>query len=171
MLSSTESVRAFTLIETILTIVIVSIIAGVSAKILLSGLDTYSFVVSRKDATQHARVAMDRMVTELTRLEDTDIRLMTDQNLSFIDNSDTLTSFKQVSANGQQALYREGDYLAGPLGFIDFDYLKNDGTSALQSQDVDSINVELSIDALGGHGSIILRTEIYPRTGMYDNFQ
>lgn len=163
--------KGFTLIETVLTIVIVSIIAGVSAKILLSGLDTYSFITSRKDATQHARVAMDRMVSELTLMESSDIRFISDDNLTYLDSDGIVSSFKTDTANGQLSLVRNDKFLAGPLGFIDFDYLKPDGSRAPAAHFVNRINIELSVDALGGYGSITLRTEVYPRGIMYDNFR
>lgn len=163
--------KGFTLVETILTILIVGIIAGVSAKILLSGLDTYSFVVNRSNVAQHARVAMERMVSELTEVEWTDILYMSNSWLSYVDRDGLNSSFKSGTNAGQPALIRGNDYLAGPLGFIDFDYLQANGSTAFFSSQVRKINIELSLDAAGGYGAITLRTEVFPRNLMYDEFE
>lgn len=168
----------FTLIEVVLTIVIVGIIAGVAAKILMSGLDTYSFVVNRKDATQHARVGMEKMVSELLLIKNSDIRWMYNENFGFWDRDQGGASFKKDAMRGLPVLSRGdeswgGDdyFLAGQLGIIDFDYLRADGSGTSSAAEVRKINVELSIDALGGHGAITLRTEVFPRNMMYSNFR
>jgi len=171
MIKHQKKTKGFTLVETILTIVIVSIISGVSAKILLSGLDTYSFVISRKDATQSARVAMERMVSELTTLTWVDLILIRNEKISFIDAQGFPTSFESDTMGGNPTLARGNDFLAGPLGFIDFDYLRADGSPASNGSQVDKINIELSITAAGGYGAITLRTEVYPRNRMYTNFR
>lgn len=167
--------NGFTLIELILTIIVVGIISSVSAKILLSGIDTYSFVTNMKDATQHARVAMDRMIAELMLVRQNDITYIGNERISFYDQSGTGTSFRKYTSTsgtgGQPTIARGSDFLAGRLGFIDFDYLKSDGTDATSILQLRKINVELSIDALGGYGSVTLRTEIFPRNFMYNNFQ
>jgi len=163
--------RGFTLVEIVLTIVVVGIIAGVSAKILLSGLDTYAFVTNRKDLTQHARVAMERMVNELTVVRWYDITWMSGTRLSFIDRGGSATSFKTKTFNNIPSIARGNDFLAGQLGFLDFDYLQYDGSNAMFSWQLKKINIELSLDALGGYGSLTLRTEVFPRNDMYDNFE
>lgn len=169
------NIKGFTLVEIILTIVIVGIIAGVTAKILMSGLDTYSFVVNRKDITQQARVSMDRMVSELMLIDTSDINLMQNTIFAFDDRDGTPTSFGLTTYQGEPILVRGDGYnmrpLAHSVGFIDFDYLKPDGSSTTVVGDVRRINIELSLDAYGGYGSIALRTEVFPRNFMYQNFQ
>jgi len=163
--------RGFTLVETILTIVVVGIIAGVSAKILVSGLDTYAFITNRKDLTQHARVAMERMVNELTVARWNDITWMSGTHIGFIDRGGSSTSFKSKTFNNIPSIARGNDFLAGQLGFLDFDYLQYDGSNAWLNFQLKRINIELSLDALGGYGSLTLRTEVFPRNEMYDNFE
>lgn len=160
----------FTFIEMILTIVIVGIIAGVTAKILLSGIDTYSFIMNRKDAVQHARVGMERMVDELELLRWFDITRMNGNHLGYTDRQGNISSFKSGTLGGQPVLLRGDDFLAGRLGLISFAYLKANGTNATFSWDVKKINVQLTIESLGGYGSIVLRTEVFPRNFMYSNF-
>lgn len=173
-----SKINGFTLVETILTIMIVGIIAGVTAKILMSGLDTYAFITNRKDATQHARVAMERMASELVLIKNEDIRWMNNDNFGFWDRDGQKSSFKKdtmggrpVLSRGDESLWGDDYFLAGPLGFIDFDYLRADGTGASSADQVRKINIELSVESLGGYGPVTLRTEVFPRNMMYDNFQ
>lgn len=163
--------NGFTLVETLLTIVIVGIIAGVSAKILMSGIDTYSFVSNRKDASQHARVAMNRMISELTSVENGDITGIYNNRVLFRDKDNISTSFRSTTMNGQPVIKRGDDFLAGRLGLLDFDYLKADGTNAATPAETKRINIELTIDSLGGFGPVPLRAEIFPRNLMYENFR
>lgn len=163
--------RGFTIIELVLTIILVGIISGVTAKILMSGIDTYSLITSRKDAFQNARVSMDRMVSEATLLRSSDIISIGNEQLRFYDRSGYSTSFKRASKNGLPVINRGNDFLGGLLGILDFDYLKADGTGTSTISQIKKINIEISIDTLGGYGSIDLRTEVFPRSLMYDNFQ
>ena len=166
-----KNTRAFTFIEMILTIIVIGIISGVTAKILLSGLDTYSFIVNRKDATQHVRVAMERMVSELNKVEWYEVTWMGNDHLSFIDEDDLATSFQRRLRDGIPTLERGTDFLAGPLGLVDFDYLREDGTSATSNSQIRKINIEIVVESEGGYGVITLRTEVFPRNFMYTDFQ
>lgn len=161
----------FTLIEMLLTIVIIGIMAGVAAKILLSGLDTYSFVVSRKDATQNARIAMDRIASEVLLLEEGDITFIANNRISFEDENGLSTSFQTQVSGNQTNITRGNDFLAGPLGFLDFDYLRADGADAAMISEIKKINIELSIDSQGGFGPVTFRTEVFPRNFMYEDFR
>lgn len=163
--------RGFTLIELVLTITIVGIISSVSAKVLLTGIDTYALTSNRKDALQHARVGMDRMVAELTSLRQGMITGKTDTRVSFIDSDNLATNFQRTTVNSTLELYRRDDFLAGQVALLDFDYYKLDGTTATWPWEVRRINIELTIQALGGAGSVPLRTEVFMRNYMYTNFR
>lgn len=163
--------KGFTLIELILTIVLIGIISGVTAKILMTGIDTYSFVTNRKDASQHARVAMERMVDEMILFQWTDVSFMGQSRLSYWDQDGHSSSFKSDTMNGQPVLKRGNDFLAGVLAFLDFDYLRADGSNASFAWQLRRLNIEVSIEALGGYGDITLRTEVFPRNFMYSDFE
>jgi prepilin-type N-terminal cleavage/methylation domain-containing protein len=164
--------KGFTLVEMILAIVIVGIIAGVSAKILLSGLNTYEFISDRKDITQNARIGMERIVDELILVKWWEIILpMKDETFNFTDEFGNITSFNMGTMGTITVLQRGTDFLAGPLSVLNFDYLKGDDSAAHQNWDVKKINVRFSIDSLRGHGGIALKTEVFPRNNMYDDFK
>jgi prepilin-type N-terminal cleavage/methylation domain-containing protein len=163
--------RGYTLIELILTIIIVGIIAGVSAQVLLRGIDAYSLIMNRKDALQHARIGMDRMVSELSMVRNTDLSSISDTNISFWDINGNLTNFRRRSQYNTYELYRGEDFLAGRLGLLDFDFYQSNGTSTSLPNSVRLINIELTIQSLGGYGSIATRTNVFPRSFMYTNFR
>ena len=165
----------FTFVETLLSIVIIGIIATVAAKILISGLDVYSLIVNRHNASQTARLAMERMVDEIVMIDTLDITWMSNERFSFRDVTGSGTNFKTktVSKDGNsvQCIYREDDYLAGSVTSLDFDYLQADGSSTIWFWQVRKFNIDFTVTAPGDAGTIRIRTEVYPRNFMYDDFE
>lgn len=163
--------KGFTLIETILTIIVIGIIAGVSGQVLMRGIDAYALITSRKDALQHARVGMDRMVNELLLVSSATVTSVTDTRIDFRDIDNIVANFRRANIYGTLDLVRTNDFLAGQISTLDFDYFKSDGTSAVLPADMRRINVELTTQPLGGYGTVAIRTEVFPRNFMYSNFR
>jgi len=167
--------RGFTFIETILSVLIVSIIAGVAAKVLITGLDVYALVVNRNNAFQSARSAMDRIEDELVLLKWTDITWMSNTRFGFFDTNGVSTDFEKVnvykSGRTVPCINRGSDFLAGEVIALDFDYYKDDGTATIWSFEVKRINVDITVQALANAGTVHLRTDIFPRNFMYSNFE
>jgi prepilin-type N-terminal cleavage/methylation domain-containing protein len=63
--------KAFTLIETILTLVLLSLVIGIGVSAMLSGIDTWGFFTQRKELLASGRMAMDRMVREIRMVANT----------------------------------------------------------------------------------------------------
>jgi prepilin-type N-terminal cleavage/methylation domain-containing protein len=167
--------KGFTFVETLLSVIILGAIATVAAKVLVVGLDIYALVANRHDASQTARLAMERMVDETELIHWIDILGMENTRFRFIDADGHTTNFRQttVSKNGRSVVcvYREDDFLAGDATYFDFDYLKADGSNTIWSWEVKRINIDLVITAPANAGSVHLRTEVFPRNLMYSNFQ
>lgn len=167
--------RGFTFVETILSVILVAIIAGVAAKVLISGLDIYSLIVNRNTAFHTARAAMERIQDELLYLKSTDITWMSDTRLGFRDVNGYSTDFEKTTVRrGAQiipCINRGDDYLAGDVTQLDFDYYNATGGSTIWPLQVRRINIELTVQAMGNAGSVHLRSDVYPRTFMYSNFQ
>ena len=165
----------FTFVETILTVVIMAAISGVAAKVLITGLDVYSLIVNRHDAVQSARLAMERMVDEALMVESSDILGVMNSRFSFRDIEGHSTNFKTntVSMNGLSVpcVYRDDDFLAGNVTYLDFDYLKADGSDTILPWQVRRINIDIKVESPGNAGTVHLRTEVFPRNFMYDNFE
>jgi prepilin-type N-terminal cleavage/methylation domain-containing protein len=163
--------KGFTLIELILTITIVGIIAFVSAQVLMRGIDAYSLITNRKDATQHARVGMDRMIQELTLLKPLDLTYASDTRINFFDASGLLTNFRRASVYSTIDLLRGGDFLAGRISLLDFDFYRSDDASTTVPSAVRKINIELTTQTVGGYGTVPVRTNVFPRNFMYTDFR
>ena len=164
----------FTFIETILSIIMVGVLAGVSAKILITGLDVYSLIVNRNNAYHTARVGMDRMVDELVEIRFTDITWMSSTRLSFRDRTGLATNFRitTISRDGLTipCIYRGDDYLSGNITYFNFDYLREDGTTAFFSWQLRVIGIDMELESPGDGGRVHLRTAVFPRSFMYDDF-
>lgn len=163
--------QGFTLIELILTIVLVGILAGVSAKILLTGLDSYGFIVNRSEALQKARMSITRLFDEFLPLRNSDLTRMEDGALGFLDRDGFHIVIQRLTVGGIPTLFRGADMLASYATFLDFDYLGELGQPVGNSSLIRRINVEFSIQALGGAGSVNVRTETFLRKFMYEDFQ
>lgn len=163
--------KGFTLIELILTIIIVGIIAGVSASVLMRGIDSYALVMNRKDALQHARVGMDRMVSELMLTRLIDITYISPTHIGFFDVNGSATSFKKKTYYNTVDLFRGDDFLAGQISLLNFTFFKSNDQAATWPFDVKRIGIELTIQTIGGYGTIPLRTQVFPRNYMYSNFR
>ena len=167
--------RGFTFVETILCVIVIAVIASVAARVLLAGLDVYKLVVDRNNAFQGARMAMERMFDELIHLRSTDISWMSDQRIGFRDINGVSTDFDMETASGGgysiPCIYRGDDYLVGNVTYLDFDYLNETGQSTVWSWLVRRINIDFTVTAPRGAGTIRLRTDVFPRNFMYSDFQ
>ncbi|MBI2092689.1 MAG: prepilin-type N-terminal cleavage/methylation domain-containing protein [Deltaproteobacteria bacterium] len=163
--------NGFTLIELILTIIIVGIIALVSAQVLMRGIETYSLVTNRKDATQHARVGMDRMIQELMLLKSLDLTYASDARIDFFDATGALTNFRRASVYSTIDLFRRDDFLAGRISLLDFDFYRSNDAATTVPLAVRRINIELTTQTIGGYGTVPVRTNVFPRNFMYTNFR
>lgn len=167
--------HGFTFVETILAIVIVGAIASVAAKVLVSGLDVYALVVNRHDASQRARLSMERMVDEIVLINSGDILGMSNTRFRFRDSDGINTDFKQQTVTYRRrsmpCLYRGEDFLAENVLSFDFDYYAADGSSTIWALQVRRINIDFTVEAMADAGSIHLRTDVFPRNFMYSNFE
>lgn len=168
--------RGFTFVETLLTVVIISIIASVAAQVLLSGLDVYALVINRNNAFQTARTAMDRMENEILLFNSTSLTWLGSNRMSFIDVDGIATSFKsQTQAMGRRSvpcIYRGSDYLAGDVTVLSFAYKRMDGASTIWPTQVRRIDVDFTVQSVAtAAGTVRIRETIFPRNFMYSNFQ
>ena len=168
--------RGFTFVETLLTVVIIGIIASVAAKVLLSGLDVYAFVVNRNNAFQTARSAMDRMEDEILLFNSTSLTWLGSNRMSLIDSDGNASSFKSQTASlGRRSvpcIYRGGDFLAGDVVSLNFSYKGLNGAATIWSWLVRRIDVDFTVQALTtAAGTVRVRETIFPRNFMYSNFQ
>lgn len=162
--------RGFSLVELILSIIIIGIMAVAMGRILGIGIDSYSLVVDRREMLQRGRLAMNMMTNELQTIQDpaTEIASISATQISFT-NADSEAVTYQVSGG---SLLRNGQTLASDVdassGFAY--YTLNNAVTADPTQ-VYRIGITLVID-LGSSqsGSITLESDVYLRNRYYDSF-
>lgn len=175
--------KGFTLIEVILMIVMIGIMSGVTAKVLLAGLDVYELIVNRKDAFEHSRMGMERMTDELmtmttselfgpeqlniTRSRSTQICFYNDLGYRSFVKGTTYGSIPVIYLRENRCLTGTSSTdheLVGNLAYLNFSYTSMGGY-------IKRIGIEYSVQALGGAGTIWMRSAVFPRNLMYYDFE
>lgn len=168
---SLQEARGFTLIEVVLTIVLVGIVAGVAAVIIMQGTSAYSTGRSRLEAHEQARFALERMAREVRQIRSRaaapvdDILTMTPAGLEFIDLGGTQVGFR-LSGSTLERREDGGPWqvlatgITAPAGAL-FTYFDAAGAGGASQAALWSIGIELS--ATQGQESLTLRTVVHPR--------
>lgn len=160
--SSPES--GFTLIELIVVIVITSIIAGVVARFLVFGVNTYHFVDERKRALHEARLALHLMNSEFRQVRDpSGLYIARQDKLQFINYYNQVNTY-QYSNN---RLLKNGFTIAENVTSFNFRYLKADGTYLQSPVSADSLtyvwNIEANYTIQMGAQSVPFHLIVHPR--------
>lgn len=153
--------RGSTLVELIITIVVVGIIAGIIGMLLLQGVQAFMAQDTKASITTQGRLAVERMARDIRTIRSrtaADIPSMTATTLSFVDTSGVAI----VYTSGAGSVTRNGVALASPNATgLTFTYLKQDSTPALVATDVWVIQVDLTF--AGTNESQDFRVRVHPR--------
>jgi prepilin-type N-terminal cleavage/methylation domain-containing protein len=168
----------FTLIEVIMVIVLVGIISFTVAMIMLQGISSFAELDARVDLRARGTLAMERVSRELRLIRcttagntckplSTDITAWTSSEIRFVNLNYGGVGF---SLSGTDLLLRQGsgagdlpeDALGTGLSAFSFEYLKNDGTTALAVGDIWIINADMTFTR--GEESFNLRASVHPRS-------
>jgi len=100
---------------------------------------------------------------------------MSNERIGFRDMDGMSTDFdlEVASAGGYSTdcIFRGNDYLLGNIIHLDFDYLNEEGDSTIWSWLVRRINIDFTVEAPREAGTLRLRTDVFPRNHMYDDFE
>jgi prepilin-type N-terminal cleavage/methylation domain-containing protein len=150
-----------TLIELVITIVIVGIIAGITGILLLSGVREYTAQDARASITSQGRLGIERMTRDIRMIRSrtaTDIPTMTASTLSFVDISGNAV----VYTSGAGAVTRNGVALASSgSATLTFSYVQQNGTAAATAAQVWVIQMDLTFAT--GSESQSFRVSVHPR--------
>lgn len=155
----------FTLIEIIVTIVVVGVISGIAALIIAQGMRAYSEETVRSDVVYQARLALQRMAREARLVRSCgDIAAPANPSatLSFTNIDGAAVAFTTaggVISRGADVL-ATGITSAQPFRFLD--RAGNATTSCAAPNDIWFI--EISVAAAQGAETIALRTRVHPRS-------
>ncbi len=163
-------IRAFTLLELLLTVTMLMILGGVVGPILGNVVKSTTFVWARGDALAQARIAIERLVMEL-RLVPSTSQLTTIAGSNLVFQYPTGTSL-QYWLSGTD-FKRNSDVLVGNVTALSFSYFDQQGNTTSTIANVRSVGIQLSVLPPSSGTALTLRTRVFLRnTGNnYDTLQ
>jgi len=164
----TPNAKGFTLVEIVITIVLIGILSGIAAMIILQGVKAYTDEQSRSDVHYQCRAAMERMARELrlirwnTALAQADITTMSPTVLRYTDIQGNQMGFQLNVGVIQRTQDNAATWqtLATGVTALNFNYLKQDGTPATAAT---LRLVEITMTDLQGSETLQMRTRVHPR--------
>lgn len=158
----------FTLVEIIITIVIIGIIASIAANIILQGARIYSTEDSRSNVHYQARLAVERMAREIRMIRSasaTDITTgtMSATNLQFYDVNNNNIQFQRTGASAPYTITRNGIILANNVQSMTLSYWQLNGTTAVTAATITSLwFVDISVTVQQGTETLQVQTRVHP---------
>lgn len=162
--------KGFTLVEIVLTITMIAILFTVTSLVLSQGLDSYSHISKRAATLQEARYALERMSRELVRVGDennTNIQNIQNDQITFVDSGGNTANFNFSN----QTLWRGSDRLLDNVTAVTFTGFRDNGNTTNSGQQTRRVRIELTALPQGETVPISLRTDIFIRNYLYENFQ
>jgi len=159
--------RGFTLVELVLTIALLGIIGWVTGVVMIRSVESYSIVSDRKLSLSDARLAIDRIASDIRLIQATsDIQIFTASQMVFNIPSEPNITYNLVGSN----LQRSGFLLASPATQLAFNYLDDNGNETAVKANIKRIRVTVSIGTHNSHGVNQIRTTIFPRNFYYADY-
>lgn len=154
--------RGSTLIELIITIIVVGVIAGIVGAVMLQGVRAFMAQDTKASITSQGRLAIERMARDIRLIRSrtaADIPVMAATTLSFVDMSGNAV----VYTSGAGSVTRNGVALASPNATgLTFSYFRQDGvTPAASPAQLWIIQVDLTF--AGTNESQDFRVRVHPR--------
>jgi prepilin-type N-terminal cleavage/methylation domain-containing protein len=161
--------KGFTLIESIITIVIVGIISSIAALIILEGMKASSKEQNFSEAHYQARIALERMSREIklirwnTALAQADITTMTPTDLRYTDIQGNQMGFRLNAINIQRTQDNSATWQTLATGVIalNFSYLQQDGVTIATPANI--WFVDITMTSQPGTDSLLMRTRVHLR--------
>ncbi|MBI5203853.1 MAG: type II secretion system protein [Nitrospirae bacterium] len=160
--------KGFTIIELVITMVLIGIIAYIVATALSTGITAYFTTDFRKEALDQTRIAMERMTREIRNLRDSDdVATGTSSQFNFTDVSGTNIDFSYSNPN----ITRDGATLATNITSFSFSYIRADGASNPTFVDsdpddpaIDTKRIRITFTATISGETVTLQSEVWPRS-------
>lgn len=158
--------KGFTLIEAIITIVIVGIISSIAALIILQAMKATTKEKNLSDAHYQARIALERMAREIRTIRSqtlADIPVMNATVFRFTDVQGVQMGFQLNAGNIQRTQDNAATWqtLASGVTALNFSYFQQDGVTAATATTL--WFVEISLTDTQGADSLTMRMRVHPR--------
>ncbi|MBI5903476.1 MAG: prepilin-type N-terminal cleavage/methylation domain-containing protein [Deltaproteobacteria bacterium] len=169
--------RGFTLIELMMSIVLMGIVASTIGFIIYQGARSFQVLDTRSDLVAKGTLAMERISRELRLIkcttagnvcapQATDITAITSTEIRFVNTSYAGRGFRLDAGaiklrQGSTATDPE-DILADNASSLLLEYKKKDGSTALPPSDIWMIDVSFTLSS--GADSVDFKTSIHPRS-------
>lgn len=174
---NTPTQSGFTVIELILSMVLMGIVAVTAGMLIYQGARSFEALSDQKEVTQQATLALERVSRELRPMKCTasgnsctasasDIPVMTASELRFLNSN---FEGRGLRLSGSTLLLRDGtgagdpEYaLATGVSSLTFEYLKADGTAAASVADLWTVSMNMALAS--GQATIVVKASVHPRS-------
>jgi prepilin-type N-terminal cleavage/methylation domain-containing protein len=161
--------QGFTLVEIVITIVLIGILSGIAAMIILQGVRAYSDEQSRSDVHYQARLAVERMAREIrlirwnTALAQADITTMNPTVVRYTDIQGNQMGFRLNIGNLERSQDNGATWqtLATGVTALNFNYVQQDGATPAAAATL--WFVEITMTDQQGSATLQMRTRVHPR--------
>jgi prepilin-type N-terminal cleavage/methylation domain-containing protein len=152
----------FTLIEMVITLILVGIIAAITGIMMQQGIMAYLAQTNEANIADQGRLGIERMAREIRTIRSrtaADIPTMTAATLSFVDIGGNAIAYTSGGGN----ITRNGTLLAtGNAAALGFSYFQQNGAPAVAAAQVWVIQVDLSLTT--GGQTQAFRIRVHPRS-------
>lgn len=173
---NTSAQSGFTLIELVLSMVLMGIVAVTAGMLIYQGTRSFEALSDRKEVTQQATLALERVSRELRPMKctasgnacapsSTDVPVMTASELRFLNSS---YEGRGLRLSGNTLMLRDGtgdgdsEYaLATGVSSLTFEYLKADGTAAASAAELWTVSMNMALAS--GQATIDVKASVHPR--------
>ncbi len=165
-LAPRPSRRGMTLLEAVLSIVIVSIVAAIVTPVVATATENYAAAANTRQDVEQAAFAMERIVRVLREipLDETDPQLLGIRSLT--SNSITLDDNRELRLTGEQLVMTDKTGRSGTLcdsvTAFTVELLSTDGVTAVTPQDPSAHVLQITLVSAG----LDLRSRVMPRVRM-----
>ena len=164
--------RGITLIELVITMVLMGIVAVVVANALSTGTKGNLVTDNRKESLDQARVAMERMIREIRNLRNsTSVTTSSSTQFCFTDTESTLIDYNYSNPNiirdtGNCAAGGGATLATNIAATFSFAYIKANGAAEdpVQFSSVTTKRIRITIPCTISGETVTLQSEVWPRS-------
>lgn len=162
--------RAFTLVEVLLSIVMIGAVSVCVSYILILGMNSYSLISDRRDTLQAARLGVNMMINDFQTIANpaTDIASISATSITFTPAGGGSVTYQVSGSN----LLRGTDVLASNVAVgSGFQYFTVNGASTSNPAQVYRIHVTVTVNAqVTKNGTVTINSNAFLRNRYYAGF-